>query len=261
MSGGEQYFCYYNMMNLITLAPVLQPLNVSSISEGAITLNWIPNTDPDLGGYKIFYKTGSSSEPYGSPISVPKTSTSYTLQGFNGALTYFFVIESYNSNNEIIDTSNELKIMSKSVSLSKGWNIASLPVFPGDRPVSALFPEATAAYGFDNGNYTQLDLNNTSLEKGKGYWIYMPAAQTYQITGTAIDYYRIMNAKSGWSLIASCSSSALPYADSGMIRAIFGFDGKYEFYDQEGSTPDKLQAGKGFWINLSADTTLRLEGE
>ncbi|MGA1875743.1 MAG: fibronectin type III domain-containing protein, partial [bacterium] len=247
--------------NLVAVAPVSQPLNVSSISEGAITLSWISNKDPDLGGYKIFYKTGSSSEPYESPISVPKTSTSYTLQGFNGDLTYFFVIKSYNSNNEIIDTSNELKVMSRSMSLSEGWNIASLPVLPVDRSVKDLFPEATAAFGFDNGGYTPLNLNNAPMEKGKGYWIYMPEAKTYTITGTSIDYFRIMNAKSGWSLVGSCSSQALPYADDGSIRAIFGFgDNKYSFFDT-GSTPSQLGAGKGFWINLSKDTTLRLEGQ
>ncbi|MGA1874935.1 MAG: hypothetical protein ACMUIA_04965 [bacterium] len=56
-------------------------------------------------------------------------------------------------------------------------------------------------------------------------------------------------------MIGTCTESAIPSVDQGTIRAIFGFSNKYEFIEAGAS----LEPGKGYWINLSEPTTLRVE--
>ena len=48
---------------VFTLAAILICFHSSSYAED-ITLKWVPNTEPDLTGYKIYYKRGFSGPPY-----------------------------------------------------------------------------------------------------------------------------------------------------------------------------------------------------
>jgi hypothetical protein len=73
------------------------------------TLDWDANTEPDLAGYKIYYKTGSSGPPYNgtdadqgpSPITVPiedlydPNNPEFTLTGLDDSEVYFFVVTAY----------------------------------------------------------------------------------------------------------------------------------------------------------------------
>ena len=132
----------------------------------------------------------------------------------------------------------------------------SLPVEPIDRRVQSLFPEAQAVFGYSgqDAEYKPLD-PNSALEAGKGYWIYLPEERTYSLTGSPIYQFEIPEAKGGWSMIGACSYPSAPSVDQGTVRAIFGFSSKYNFIEPG----DSLQPGKGYWINLSEPTALRVE--
>jgi hypothetical protein len=83
---------------------------------------WDANTEPDLAGYYIYYKTGASGAPYNgtgadegnSPIRIPKASLSdpanpqYAIHGLSDTETYFFVITAYDIYNNESSYSNEL---------------------------------------------------------------------------------------------------------------------------------------------------------
>jgi hypothetical protein len=140
--------------------------------------------------------------------------------------------------------------------LPKNWSMISLPVEPSDRRMKALFPEAEAVFEFSSqyGQYTPLD-PNSALEAGEGYWIYLPEEKTYSLTGSPIYHFEIPEAKGGWSMIGACSYPSAPSVDQGTVRAIFGFSSKYNFIEPG----DSLQPGKGYWINLSEPTALRVE--
>ena len=47
----------------LILAAIIFCFQSSSYADN-ITLNWAPNTEPDLAGYKIYYKKGFSGTPY-----------------------------------------------------------------------------------------------------------------------------------------------------------------------------------------------------
>jgi len=81
-----------------------------------ITLKWDPNTEPDLAGYKIYYKNGFSGAPYdgadidrgSSPISliiddpddpyyVDPDNPEFLLTGLDDNKDYFFVVTAYDN--------------------------------------------------------------------------------------------------------------------------------------------------------------------
>lgn len=88
----------------------------SSSSAADITLKWAANTEPDLAGYKIYYKNGFSGAPYdgvdidqgSSPISLTTIDTNdpnyvdpdnpeLLLTGLNDDEDYFFVVTAYDN--------------------------------------------------------------------------------------------------------------------------------------------------------------------
>jgi len=81
-----------------------------------VTLKWDPNTEPDLAGYKIYYKSGFSGAPYdgtdiyqgSSPISltiddpddpyyVDPDNPEFLLTGLDDNEDYFFVVTAYDN--------------------------------------------------------------------------------------------------------------------------------------------------------------------
>ena len=88
----------------------------SSSYAADITLKWAPNTEPDLAGYKIYYKNGFSGEPYdgvdidqgSSPISltvidfndpnyVDPDNPELLLTGLDDNEDYFFVVTAFDN--------------------------------------------------------------------------------------------------------------------------------------------------------------------
>lgn len=83
------------------------------VSAAQVTLAWDANTESDLAGYKIYYKTGSPGEPYNgtgadqgpAPIIVPldelmdPDNPEYTLTGLQDEeeVVYYFVVTAYDN--------------------------------------------------------------------------------------------------------------------------------------------------------------------
>jgi hypothetical protein len=69
-----------------------------------VALSWNPNTEPDIAGYKVYYKADSSSLPFNgigavegsSPIEALKQ-TSVNISGLDPNKAYFFAVTAYNT--------------------------------------------------------------------------------------------------------------------------------------------------------------------
>ncbi len=80
-----------------------------------VTLAWDANAEPDLAGYNLYYKTGSSGPPYNgtgalegnSPIDVGNV-TEFTIHGLSNGVTYFFVVTAYDTEGLESAYSNEV---------------------------------------------------------------------------------------------------------------------------------------------------------
>ncbi|RPH86396.1 MAG: hypothetical protein EHM75_08025 [Desulfobacteraceae bacterium] len=71
-----------------------------------VSLAWDANTEPDLGGYRLYY--GTASQAYSQVIDVGNT-TQVTVSNLNQGVTYFFVVTAYNLQGAESDYSNEIQ--------------------------------------------------------------------------------------------------------------------------------------------------------
>jgi hypothetical protein len=96
---------------MILLFPLLFFFAVTQSYALDVTLGWDANAEPDLAGYKVYYKTGSSGPPYNgtgasqgnSPVTVPigdladADNPEYTLSGLSDSEVSFFVVTAYDT--------------------------------------------------------------------------------------------------------------------------------------------------------------------
>jgi chitinase len=81
---------------------VLLALSTNCLAS-TITLQWDPETAPDLGGYKVYYSTsavapftGTGATQGASPVSVSSATTA-TITGLDPGQAYYFAVTAYNS--------------------------------------------------------------------------------------------------------------------------------------------------------------------
>ncbi len=94
----------------------------SSVYAADVTLAWTSNTEGDLAGYYIYYKSGTSGAPYNgtgvvegdSPIQIPleefadSANPEYTLHGLSDTETSYLVLTAYNTEDNVSGFSNEV---------------------------------------------------------------------------------------------------------------------------------------------------------
>ncbi|MFC1885116.1 SLBB domain-containing protein [Thermodesulfobacteriota bacterium] len=88
-----------------------KPIPDEAPGKRNITLRWDPSTDPELGGYKIYYDTdpGSTYDPKEGdyavegppPITVGKDVREITLHGLTASKEYYFSITAFKENSSI----------------------------------------------------------------------------------------------------------------------------------------------------------------
>ena len=101
------FFC---LVFIITLFSLPSPAHSFDL-----TLEWDANTEPDLAGYKLYYKTGAAGPPYAgmgaaegdSPIDVLDV-TQFTIHGLDIGVTYHFVVTAYDTEDNESGYSNEV---------------------------------------------------------------------------------------------------------------------------------------------------------
>ena len=80
----------------------------SLVSDGHLvqaTLEWDPNTEPELAGYRLYY--GLSSGEYQYSVDVGNQTT-YTLTDLEAGKTYYIAATAYNTTGQESDYSDEV---------------------------------------------------------------------------------------------------------------------------------------------------------
>jgi hypothetical protein len=72
---------------------------------GTISLTWDSNTDPDLGGYRVYYGTASGSYSHSTDVG---NVTTFSLTGLTKGQTYFIVATAYDASQNESGYSNEV---------------------------------------------------------------------------------------------------------------------------------------------------------
>jgi len=117
--------CYSNALLLFAIASLLVACSGTTREPGpgggAVTcttgpapavLSWDAVTDPDLAGYRIYYRTGPGAyQPYqqdfGQGVNVGNVTT-YSVLGLSSGTTYYFAVTAYGSSINEGDFSKEV---------------------------------------------------------------------------------------------------------------------------------------------------------
>jgi hypothetical protein len=158
--------------------------------------------------------------------------------------------------------------------LQSGWNLISVPLSAAERSPDKIFSGINgsyeAVYSFDGTNYQDYvpgvtGGSLTSIEPGRGYWIYMTKPASLEITGSAATSG--VQLKTGWNLVGYNSTGSKAVAEalssiSGKFDAVYSFDtasNSYRAYvPGEAGDLTTLEAGRGYWIYVNADATWTL---
>ena len=112
---------------------------VSSLYAMDIALKWAPNTEPDLAGYKVFFREKGQSYNYNTPYW-ECTEPECTVYDLDKTKTYYFVVRAFDNDGNISSNSNE-------VQLYEGTAVNSVDASAGIGGGGGGCFIATAAYG------------------------------------------------------------------------------------------------------------------
>jgi len=143
-----------------------------------------------------------------------------------------------------------------------GWYLISLPVIPANNSLSALFPTAINAFGYNpnTGSY----YTATSIEPKKGYWLLMPSAATVTVYGTLLTSYT-EHYVSGWHLIGSVKgitdfTNPNDIPDGSVIGA-YGWNAVTDQYIQVYPPgTGMLEEKQGYWLAVIQPCLLTIGG-
>jgi chitinase len=115
----------------IMFACVLYLAGQTACFASTVVLQWDPNADADLKGYKVYYQADSSTQPFegAAPILISKTTTTATISGLDPAHPYYFAVTAYNTSDVESAYSNIVyvpELVAPTVSLSYPANNASI---------------------------------------------------------------------------------------------------------------------------------------
>ena len=87
-------------INLVDNTPPATPTNVSVIAgQSRIWVSWQTNSEPDLAGYRVYYRAGAAGPPWdgtaaveGSPSPVQVSGTNVLLRGLSLGTNYFVAV-------------------------------------------------------------------------------------------------------------------------------------------------------------------------
>jgi hypothetical protein len=158
-----------------------------------------------------------------------------------------------------------------SLSLAPEWNLISLPVQPSNKAIdnvlSSISGKFAAVYAYDGNDYQSYvpgasSNSLTTMETGRGYWIYMNSGATLQATRNPAP--KNVQLKVGWNLVGFPSTTTTPIAQalssiSGKYQVVYAYDTTSKTY--KGYTPGgnmeltTMEPGLGYWIFVTANTT------
>jgi hypothetical protein len=169
-----------------------------------------------------------------------------------------------------IDLSGSLEKPATNLLLSAGWNFISFPSLPTDKSVTKVFADVSSnvriIWGYDNANKAWKkykpgvsDNTLTTIEGGKGYWVYMDASGNIDMTGWTASTAPIP-LYPGWNLIGYNGNDGTINPPSGWV-IIWNWENntwkakKAPEITGTLNVPEltTLEKGKAYWIKMGGD--------
>ena len=163
---------------------------------------------------------------------------------------------------------------SETISLTPGWNFISFPSLPTDESIDNVLKDISSnvriIWGYDNTNKAWKrykpgvsDNTLTTIEGGKGYWVYMNASGNIDMTGWT-DQSKTVPLAEGWNLVGYNGAD-----NTDVATALNGISGKWsivwywkdnQWYAKHESSNlsvpvlDKFKKGGAYWIKTGQAT-------
>ncbi len=232
------------------------PANIAHCAEPSLA--WDANTESDLAGYYIYYKTGASGAPYygtgadegDSPIQVPlsslndPTNPEVTVNGLSDTEIYFFVVTAYDNDGSESSFSNEI-----SYSYVPASNLPPSPatiVYPGNGEYEVDVPLyiTTEPFSHPNSNVHSQSRWQVSEQSDFSTLIFEVTSDTYLTTlqvpymvlkpdqkyYVRVQFYDIYYVASDWSSsVEFTTSSIFDDFDSNGIPDVYEVDDSIDF--------------------------------
>lgn len=174
--------------------------------------------------------------------------------------------------------------METEIPLSPGWNLVSLPLIPEDSDITVVISADTLA----SGNVGNVGLvywydpaiegyrvykpgvggSLTTMEDGKGYWIFMVSPDTLTVRGLEVPLpgqpWPAYDVFEGWNMIGFKSTSSMHHTSylyniAGDYSVLWGWDaGAQEYFSVYplGEHDGNMEPGHGYWLWATADGTI-----
>ena len=173
-------YCFLILFGFLFLAAlfIILPFSGGAAYAMDITLVWDANSEVNLAGYRIYYKTGKSGPPYDgegasegdSPMSVAveefnnPSSPQYTIHGLSDTETVYLTLTAFNADGMESGYSNEISLGTKNQP-----PVASFTADPpsGGAPLLVLF-DATGSNDLDGAVVSyNWDFGDGTADSGK----------------------------------------------------------------------------------------------
>jgi chitinase len=90
---------------LVSLIILLFAIPFSAAQAASVDLEWNPNTEPELAGYKVYWGTSSGNYTYSKDVGI---TTAWTATGLDEGKTYYFAATAYDGSNNESGYSNQI---------------------------------------------------------------------------------------------------------------------------------------------------------
>lgn len=155
---------------------------------------------------------------------------------------------------------NGLAPASATVAVTAGWNLISLPVQPAmSQTIRSVLSTVTVLQDWWIDGWMQRANRGGQAVCKRGYWVYLPhdtVPGSRPVTGMAVDDASVF-LDAGWNLVGFTAGRVNPRAESNSnIRGpIWYWDADRHRFEPAPDT-EPLSPGRGYWINVAADTEL-----